>query len=340
MIHFLKQNKGITAFIFTMAVLLAFVLSPFLAENIYRKGLFQVVRLISDYSVGLLPFPLIYLLLPAIPFFLYFYFRKFPKKRSTLWLFPSNFIGWLITIFFWTWGFNYTCPSHAPIVHGGLSTEQVFAFGKKVAVRVNELSHSAQYKSTETSIKSDDIRKKLTNYLFQFGLGQHGNVHVKTLTENGFIRRLGIAGIYMPFCFEGYCDPTFLPAAKTFVIAHEMSHAWGISGEGEADFTAYSALKSDPTDTASCYLAQLELLRTIRGQLHVTNEPLRLSLDSLLEENIKSDLKLFRENNQHYPEFFPGVQTTVNDKYLKLMGVQGGVLNYDAFLNMVYSIEN
>jgi len=59
------------------------------------------------------------------------------------------------------------------------------------------------------------------------------------------MRKVGVAGIYMPFTGESYCDGTFPEVVKVFIKAHEMSHGYGVADEGEADYFAYKALSEN-----------------------------------------------------------------------------------------------
>lgn len=343
--EFVQKNRGIKWAMITLFVLLIFKLSPWLTEHFYREFLFQIFRFVWDYTIGLLPFPLIYLLLVALPFILYFYIRKFERGWSSLLLFPLNFFGWVITFFFWMWGFNYCAPS---LVNDDLSmtmTEQdMYLFGLVVAERTNRFDHDGidRQKLKQLGNESFDDTNfsiEVRQYLKSNNRKCWSRARFWMLHDGGLMRKLGIGGIYIPFVAQGHSTDTHHYLFKPFVAAHELSHAYGVTSEGEADFVAYKALTypSIAYENEMKYCAELELLRSIRSQLYLTNDSLRMVIDSTLRPGVMKDIVELRENAKLYPEYFTGLQETMNDAYLKSMGISDGVMNYDRFVVMVWN---
>ncbi len=343
--EFLQRNRGIKWALITLSVLLLFKLSPWLAEYFYREFLFQIFRFVWDCTIGLLPFPLICLLLVALPFILYFYIRKFERRWSSLLLFPLNFFGWVITFFFWMWGFNYCAPSLVNDDSSMIMTEQeLYAFGLEMAESVNwydEHGIDRNRLKNEVLDCTDGSNETFDVRLFLSGEGRsfYSDAKCHFLNDGGAMRRLGVAGIYWPFVGQGQSSNTHHYLFQPFVAAHELSHAYGITGEGEADYVAYKSLMQESIwlEKEKHYCAELELLRSIRSLLYVTNDSLRMDIDSTLRPAVMNDIIEMRENAKLYPEYFSGFQEKMNDRYLKTMGVTDGSQNYDRFVVMVWN---
>jgi len=47
-------------------------------------------------------------------------------------------------------------------------------------------------------------------------------------------------------------------------------------------------------------------------------------------------LKLARKNSEMFREFIPGMQEAMNDRYLRMMGVEEGTKSYDLFVELAY----
>lgn len=333
--HFIKNNKGIVTGIVAIFIALIFSFFPSLAEVIYRKGLFQIVRIVVDYSIALLPFPVVYLVVIIIPFFLYFHFKRRYTSLINLITIPLNLFGWLVTIFLMMWGYNYTCDDKVPLDrHKRITSEQLYVLGTNTAQQAVQLREKIE--AVEFSYTDCEIRDCMEKFCNTQDILTFGRVQCKDIVMSGFMRRMGVAGIYLPFTGESYCDGTFPDVVKVFIKAHEMSHGYGITNEGEADYYAYAALSQQTNRAELIYSAKLELLRSIRSQLHIRNDSMRKALDSNLSEKVLSDIVEIRMDALKYKEYYPGLQTEFNDTYLKMMGIQEGVQSYDRFVELVY----
>lgn len=334
-LSFVKQYKGISIGVISLLIATLFSASPSIADAVYRNGIFQVVRIVTDYTVTLLPFPLIGVLLLLLPFILFFYFKKNYSNKWHIIILPLNVLGWSVSLFLLTWGYNYTCKDSLPTSYSQhMTTTDLYKFGHEVVAATT--ATRAQCDDVNTMVDDVHIRAAMESFIKQRGFNDIGHVKCKEIKLGGLMRRLGVAGIYFPFTGESYCDGTFPPLVKMFIKAHEMSHGYGVTNEGEADYFAYKALRFNTKEPLLQYAAELELLRSIRSQLYFTNDSLRLELDKMLNPEVLEDLRVIRENALQYKEFFPGAQTAMNDKYLKIMGIEQGVNSYDRFIEHVW----
>ncbi len=238
------------------------------------------------------------------------------------------------------WGFNYCCHDVLPSEkHGMMTKQQLFDFGKHVSEELN-IQLRPNMIISEDDINVDLIRESVKDHMQKYGIPALGNPKFNNIGFHAIMRRLGVAGIYIPFTGQAHGDNSFLPATSCFIMAHELSHAYGVTSEAEADYVAYASLKQmNSTDLSVLdfrYFADLELLRTIRYQLRQSDSNLFNSLDSLISFEVMEDIVAIRNNARSYPEFFPGMQESVNNQYLKMMGVKDGVKNYDRFVDLAF----
>jgi len=127
----LKNNKGILAGIIASVLAVIFSLLPQVGNTIYTNGLYQVIRVIIDNSLALLPFPTIGVFLIALPFFLPFYFKKHYTTWRSLVVLPLNLIGGIIVLFLVMWGYNYTHPNYfSQLYSREMTVADLYEFGQ------------------------------------------------------------------------------------------------------------------------------------------------------------------------------------------------------------------
>ncbi|MGD2088487.1 MAG: DUF3810 domain-containing protein [Candidatus Aminicenantes bacterium] len=98
-----------------------FSLNPYITEAIYSKGIFLGIRFCLDYTIELLPFPLIYLLVILLILWDVKIIMKWIRVRKNKnrekislkalflrgLLYCAAFLGALVFLFYFLWGFNY-----------------------------------------------------------------------------------------------------------------------------------------------------------------------------------------------------------------------------------------
>lgn len=330
-------SAGWSSLIFTMVVLVIFQLAPSWADTVYRGICYPVLRMAWDYSIGLLPFPLIYLILISLPFAVMRRIRRAHLAETSIpWSIAAMLAGWVST-FFWLWGFHYSCSDLYTTTNRGMTDSEVLEMGLHTASRAT-IERARIARPFDPSAQDiEKTRLLLTGQLHKSGRSTLGNPGFHYLSDHGFIRRLGITGIYFPYSCEGYGSNTMNTPAGLFVAAHELSHAYGIAQEGEADFLAWKALRSDTAFSSVLrYAAELELLRSIRGLLRETNDSLWKTLIRHTSSEVNQDIVVMQTERSLYPEFWPGAGQTANDQYLKLMGNPEGIRAYDRFVELVF----
>lgn len=334
-----KNNKGLLFGVGAFVINSFLTYFPFFSEKIYRNTIYQTIRWFWDLIIGEIPFLGFFLLLSII----FLYFKK--NQSISKGLKMLNFFGYLVFFFYILWGFNYSAVNVNEKI--GLNTQKI-----KVIELVEHLDETiakaAVYRSfLESSIIVDNqlpddleatIRPLVESTLIDFGYPVIGKVRCREISSSGWMRSMGISGIYFPFTLESYIDGSQTAISKTFTMAHEMAHGYGITNEGEANFIAYVTL-THSEDYLLQYIGYYELMTYELVRLRNYDYDLYQSFEESLPHWIKEDLKNQRENSQKHKSKFPWLSNRMNDLYLKSQGVEQGIASYNSVIDLVIAYE-
>ncbi len=321
--------------------------APSFIDQVYHRFLFRGIRLAYDYTLGLLPFPPVYLLFALLIWWLTRYFRNLRKGAGwqTALLKPVRFILAAVTMFYITWGFNYKQTPvedqlqlglghiEAPDIRGEFETttrELGEIFGEMYAL------HWTIDSLLSPKFRESEVRSLVKNKLLALGLPAAGKVRGRMLSPTGTLLVWNTAGIYIPFVGEGHIDKGLLPFQYPYVMAHEMTHGYGIADEGSCNFVAYLACR----DAENVYVRLSGVLGYWR---YIASEYRRIDPDAYaaayekLPPLLKASLQAIFENNRRFPEFLPTFRYHAYDQYLKAHGIKEGMQNYARVVRLVYA---
>lgn len=327
---------GWASLAFTLVLLGLFWFFPALADLLYRGMIFPFIRMAWDYSIGWLPFPLIWLVLLALPVSVLIRIVRARRNDAAVsWVLLSALAGW-VSSFFWLWGFHYSCSDVFPAPTATLAHHQLFDLGREVARDASTARMYLVNPFSATPASPEQIRPLVCGELKDQRRSTWGHPGFHYLDDGGLIRRLGISGIYFPYSCEGYSSSTFNAVSGTYIAAHEMMHAYGVAHEGEADYLAWKALRRDTAASSLMrYSADVALLRNIRGLLRRGNDSLWRELVRITGPEVNRDILLMQVEAGAYPELWPDMGRSANDRYLRLMG-QEGIQSYDRFVTLAW----
>nr|MBI1232738.1 DUF3810 family protein [Cytophagales bacterium] len=183
------------------------------------------------------------------------------------------------------------------------------------------------------------VRNEVSKNLYALGLNYTGKPRTREFYPAGFMRQMGIYGIYFPFTGESYIDPSLHPLEKPFTIAHEMAHSYGVTDEGEANFIAW-VICSNSESYLLQYTGQLRLLRYQLNDLYRINPETYKTFVAALPAGVKNDLASIRRNVLSIQPLFSEVSRRSNDLYLKSQGVKAGVQSYAQLPMLVVAWRN
>ena len=327
-----------------ITVILRIILPAEVIETVYSRGIFQVIRILIDNTVGLLPFPALYLFVAGLLFLLIRSIRngvKFEgdlKQRLKQFAVSSlKFTSIVIFLFLFMWGFNY----------GRMPIEKQLSFDpqpleyeelkKEFELTTQELIEARkQIPSATDSVLSKDlfpqdaerlIRVDLEEWLSKYDFPVGGRVRGRLLRPKGTLLSISTAGVYLPWVGEGHIDAGMYEIQFPFVIAHEMSHGYGFTDEGTCNFIAYQAMResNNPFFRYSAVLGYWVYLANAVAQYDFDAYK---EFYKTLPLGIRNDRRVIRAYSDSYPDIMPYFRDAFYNQYLKTQGIEEGMKNY------------
>jgi len=339
--------------LFTWVVNYLFQLNPAFTEIVYSRGIFLLLRWVWDYTLGWLPFPLLYL---AVPLILAFFFRKGIKAiqnyQQVRWRYRIGsflfsllaFLGAVFFLFQFMWGFNYYRVPVAEQMGLTLSapdSNKVYTEAALAQQMILEVYAKISHKDDQPLLAKHlpenleaELRANLTQVLAEWEYPTPGRVRSRIVFPKGLLMRLGASGIYIPFVGEGHIDAALPPVSQPFTLAHEMAHGYGIGNEGSANFWAYLTTEQS-SHPAIQYSGRLAYWRYAMRQLRLLDTQAFQQHLEALPKGIQADMAAVREAYRQYPDFFPEFNERAYNSYLQSQGVKEGILSYQQLVALV-----
>ncbi len=336
--------------LFTLVLDYGMDIIPYDLAAVYLDSLFQFIRVIHDYSLGLLAIPSLYIAIAILILIVGLYIRKafctFSGIRLYLYLFWKLILGLglMVAVFYWTWGFLYHIDNH------------------KIAYKYEKVELSEQYLCDEVQyvqLNLDKLRSQLQRDTFKLNkevsfheienynrIAQEailkswnwpirGRVRVRKLQPSGTLMRFSASGIYIPHSIEGHIDAGLYHVQHPFTAAHEMAHGYGFTDEGFCNFIGFITCLATE-DSYYQYSAWLAYYRYLMNDLYRQNTIAYYDMRQTLSFGVKKDISAIYEHIDRYPDFFPRAREVVYDQYLKSHGVKEGLVSYSLMTRMVY----
>ena len=310
---------------------------PHSTEYIYSRGLFVGIRYIWDYSLGLIPAPLLYFLLLALVVIGVKKIRKPHSAKARLTHIGKGFLqlsGIAVVSFFFLWGFNYArIPLPKQI---GLEAQQPQGDSLQIWLK-RETLHLLESRKTLPFSELDSIpafsldigplRASLSNRLKAWDIPAPGYVKAYPIAPKGGLIGLGATGIYLPWTGQGQYDASLHHLERPATAAHEMSHALGFTDEGVCNFLGYLACIESEEPLLN-YAGQLAVWRALARSAYAFDTEIYHRAYGELPAGIRADLGAIRRRQKRYKGWFPAFSRAVYDRYLRQQGVKGGVASY------------
>ena len=308
---------------------------PEVTDMIYGKGLYPLVRLGYDHTLGRSPLPLFYLVIPFILIYLGRSFRESDLKGKMTRLITR--IAFLVCLFYWLWGFNYLRPNvkeKLSLQSPPVDTSVLYQF----YVDVIDLAHHSRSEMTEPNGHiENNVRMATSSWMKAHHLDVPGRPRIRSLRPEGILLGMSTAGVYFPYAIECHVDAGLHPLILPFVMAHEVAHGFGVTDEGECNFIGAMATTSSD-DPALQYAGYLQMIRWSYVALRRAGfEEDRIY--ALLPNDIQDDLKAIRKRHDGFPRYFPETwRDFIYERYLKAQGVSSGLKSYSEALGLILSV--
>lgn len=325
--------------------------NPEATDEFYSRKFFPGIRNVIDLTLGNLPFPSVYLFIVLVVVITVVFGLRFVRrsgwKSKTLYTAKaiSNGIGALIFFFLILWGYNY---QRTPIFQQ-LSLKPKPLNLEQLESEIN-ITHRLveQYRKqikedslpivdiVEYPLLEEVVRSNMSEHMELLGLNFTGRPRTKQFDPPGFMRKMGILGIYFPFTGESYIDPTLHPLEQPFTIAHEMAHSYGVTDEGEANFIAW-VICTNSNDPLLRYSGHLRLLMyQMRDYYRMAPDDFKKWINTV-SLGVRNDLNSIREASQAIKPFSLELSRKSNDIFLKSQGVKAGVNSYQQLPMLAYA---
>lgn len=320
-----------------------FKTNPYIATVYYQNKLFALLRKGFDNTLGHIDLPLIYIILPVVIILLIVDFKARNKKPKYLnrFIYLFNYCSVFFFLFYFFWGYNYYClglekrmgfDNHVVELDEGYIAQKLESLIPVINPQRAALSDD-QINSINPKLTESKIRPLVKNFLGNYGYNTETNSRVKSLFP-GALMRFRTSGIYIPYVLEGHFDSSIHKIQWPFTIAHEMTHAYAITDEKEANFAAFIACSSSD-DSVINYSALITYWRYLAFALLKTNKKLYGNLRNQLSQRVQKDLDEINDSLNRYPEWMPNSRDKIYDQYLKSHGISEGIQSYDKMIEMI-----
>ncbi|NNF33181.1 MAG: DUF3810 domain-containing protein [Saprospiraceae bacterium] len=341
--------KWLSVAILIFLIGLLFQSFPGLTDTIYRNGIFQLFRIIYDYTLGWIPLPMVYFLFLLVVYIIYQFLGKAwsmlkSKYFGKLSILTMNGLSIIYILFYVLWGFNYYTPTvkqKLAFTSHKMDREDLYEEARYVARSVSSLRMKAIGDSSininETTIPEDlenQLRNEQKIILKSWGYLTNGRVRIRRLEPDGVLLRISTAGVYIPWVLEGHIDDGLHPIQWPFTMAHEMAHGYGITDEGECNFVGFvTCISSD--NLIIRYSAELAYFRYLINNLRLVDNDRYKEVVRSLTQGVKNDINAIILQMRKYPDILPDFRDLVYDSYLKSHGVHEGLASYSSIIRLI-----
>ena len=346
---FIKNVRWFLLAVLTFVLGIIFQAYPHFTEVIYFKGIFQLFRVIYDYTLGWIPVPMVYFLFILVVYIIYKYlgvgwqYIK-DKKYGSLVFLTLNGLSVVFILFYVLWGFNYYTPSvkeKLSFSASKMDVDDLYYEALNMAQLVSETREVAIGDSNVVLVEDiipDNmeylLRRSQKQILSEWGYPTVGRVRIRKLKPNGVLLRISTAGVYIPWVFEGHIDGGLHPIHWPFTMAHEMAHGYGITDEGECNFVGFvTCINSE--DPIIRYSGHLAYFRYLINNLRLADNERYNEVVKTLSKGVKNDINAIVLQMRKYPDILPDLRDLIYDSYLKSHGVTEGLASYSSIIRLI-----
>jgi len=339
--HFKKHYKQYIPFLLAICTFLLSVIfkkNPEITESIYSQILYpRISYLLSGFS-KLFPFSLddtfyVGLVLLFVFGLLLVVFKK--KKISWFVLRVFQTISIVYFLFYWLWGFNYFRQD----AHHRLALEKSEVNNEKFVEVFNVVIENANnsyisFVGKDTINYNPELESTINRLKGLLKIDYpNGSRRVKNISFSDFFAKASILGYYGPFFNEVHVNTYLSVWDKPIVIAHEMSHQFGITSEAEANFYAWMiTINSNDAYTNYCgWLYALGFFLYQAKDLENIEEMIQKIRPEVIED-FKSKRAYWRKLRN---KKIDSAARKVNDAYLKSNNVKKGIADYGGMVQLI-----
>lgn len=344
--------------IITLLINSLFRANPYFTEVVYSRGIFLVIRWIWDYSLGLIPVPLLYIFVPLL---LFYFVRRWQKGKphrqarpvinryGSMLVSILGLVGITLFLFYFLWGYNYQrlpvaqqlkLPVSKELSDEEIITEYLLTTQLLINARQQLNPHSDSAFMDRSALKNLEFqtRELLKKQLSKYKYPIPGKPRAFSLLPQGLLMQLGASGIYIPFVAQGHVDNALTPVSQPSTMTHELAHAYGFGDEGTCNFWAYLAC-TQSEDPLIRYSGYMNYWRHVASLYKSRRPEAYAEARKELPAGIVEDLKKIYAVHARYPGFFPNFSRAFYERYLKAQGIEEGRKSYSKVVSYVIAYK-
>jgi hypothetical protein len=345
-ISILKKYFWIFAGIISLLINLFFSKFPSITEAIYSNFIFQGIRYLYDYTLGFIPFPMVYVLFCGLIFLIlrhlkYLFAKSYIFSISKTLFKTASIFGFVIASFYVLWGFNYArIPFQEKQSLNVIEVDSNYVISALLHCKnkIESTYPEIDYQEINYAELEKEVRANLQKSLKRMGYLAGSKVRGRLLKPKGTLLRISTAGVYIPFVAEGHIDGGLHPSQWPFTLAHEMSHAYGFGDEGTCNFIALIACAESENKFIQ-YSGWMGYFRYLAANYRRINNTEYLKLRASIDPLVIADINAVNANLDKYPDIMPDLRDFIYGSYLKSQGVQGGLQSYSNIIKMMAAWE-
>lgn len=327
---------------------------PQFTEHAVTRGLFRIVGFPLAWLISVIPFSvaevLLVLSVPAVLTALILWIRRMVKVNGKLRFLERSgrFLAWCLSLVFLLYmvmhGGNFSRLSTGELLELPSRTytkEDLYTLTSDLAAKASQ----ARERLSEDENGCITLSVSRSDLLLMADDGYHAlegkypflkaaTWRVKPVMLSHWWSYTGIVGIYIPWLGEANLNVDVPDNNLAFSAAHEVAHTMGFAKEDECNFLAWlSCSASDQPDYA--YSGYLSAFVYCSNALYKADKELWKQAYSNCSAGVLRDLT---QNNTYWDQFEGKVQevsNNLNDSFIKVNGVESGVLSYDEMVALL-----
>lgn len=345
MLKSILRDRLLVSLFVLSALLKIFSLNAAWVEKYYTFGFYPVISGILRTLLGWIPFSVgdlvylgafIFLVLKAWK--LIRLLAKRQVKEYLSWILFRKYLKlvlWIYLVFNLFWGLNYN--------RQGIENQFGLRADRYTATDLYELTSALQQKLNGYATQVDSVNRLPLNnnrILFYEGVAAYKNVssqyafltYRKPSIKPSFFTYVGhyfgFTGYYNPFTGEAQLKTTVPGFIKPFIVCHEIGHQLGYAKENEANFSSFLAGRvSDNVEFR--YSVYWDMYTYAMRDLLLYNRPCYVELKKSEHEQVKKDIRAYREYLFKNRNLVEPVMTNVYDRYLRMNNQPLGKESYN-----------
>ena len=340
----LRDRLLISLFIISILIKV-FSINPSWVEGYYTFGLYPFISAAQRTLLGWIPFSVgdlfylgafVYLVLKAWK--LIRLLAKRQVKEYLSWILFRKYLKlvfWIYIVFNVFWGLNYN--------RQGIEKQFGLRMETYTPTDLYELAAVLQKKLNIYATGVDSIKRlslnnnknlfdegvasyKIASSQYRFLTYQKPSIKPSLFTRVGHF--FGFTGYYNPFTGEAQLKTSVPEFVKPFIVCHEIGHQLGYAKENEANFSSFLAGRvSDNFEFR--YSVYWDMYTYAMRDLSVYNRPCYLELKTSEHEQVKKDIRAYREYLNKNKNLVEPVMTNMYDRYLRMNNQPLGKESYN-----------